>query len=161
MSRFPMDRSSAREVDLVRQDRGCPACGAKMRIQCKRTRPIHTLQGPVHLIIKLLQCRNMECDSTTTFGPEQEAEYAMPTLQPAIKPESNHPLQLVPVTAEEYRQCAGVSASGLPDKLVGLGVMFTHHDAHVILLARPIPTGTAKPENPVAPATAVRCRLRR
>lgn len=78
MSRFPMDRSSAREVVLVRQDRGCPACGAKMRIQCKRTRLIHTLQGPVHLIIKLLQCRNMECDSTTTFGPEQEAEYAMP-----------------------------------------------------------------------------------
>jgi len=78
MSRFPMDRSSAREVVLVRQDRGCPACGAKMRVQCKRTRLIHTLQGPVHLIIKLLQCRNMECDSTTTFSPEQEAEYAMP-----------------------------------------------------------------------------------
>ena len=78
MSRFQMDRSSAREVILVRQDRGCPACGAKMRVQCKRTRLIQTLQGPVHLIIKLLQCRNMECDSATTFGPKQEAEYALP-----------------------------------------------------------------------------------
>mgnify|MGYP000019402571 FL=1 len=78
MSRLPMDRSRVREVVLVRQDRSCPACGAKMRVQCDRTRIIHTLQGPVRLIVKLLQCGNDECDSTKTLGTEQEAEYAMP-----------------------------------------------------------------------------------
>lgn len=78
MSRLPIGRSRVREVVLVRQDRSCPACGAKMHVRCERTRLIHTLQGPVRLIIKLLQCRNTECDSTKTFGPEQEAEYAMP-----------------------------------------------------------------------------------
>ena len=67
MSRLPMDRSRVREVVLVRHDRSCPACGAKMRVQCERTRVIHTLQGPVRLIIKLLQCRNTECDSTTNL----------------------------------------------------------------------------------------------
>ena len=78
MSRLPMDRSRIREVVLVRQDRSCPACGAKMHIRCERTRIIHTLQGPVCLIIKLLQCRNTESDATKTFSPEEEAEYAMP-----------------------------------------------------------------------------------
>ena len=78
MPRFPMDRSRVREVVLVRQDRSCPACGAKMRVQCARTRIIHTLQAPVRLIVKLLQCGNAECDSTRTFGSEQEAEYALP-----------------------------------------------------------------------------------
>lgn len=76
--RLAMDRSRVREVVLVRQDRGCPACGAKMHLHSKRRRIIHTLQGPVRLNIKLLQCRNTACDSTKTFGPEEEAEYAMP-----------------------------------------------------------------------------------
>jgi hypothetical protein len=78
MSRLPMDRRKVREVVLVRQDRRCPACGAKMRVQCARRRVVHSLQGPVCLIVKLLQCRNKKCDSVKTFGPEQEAEYAMP-----------------------------------------------------------------------------------
>ncbi len=78
MSRLPMDRSRVRDVVLVRQDRSCPVCEAKMHIHSERTRIIHTLQGPVRLIVKLLQCRNKECDSTKTFGPEQEAEYAVP-----------------------------------------------------------------------------------
>ena len=62
MSRFPMDRSRVREVVLVRQDRNRPACEAKMHVHSERTRIIHTLQGPVRLIVKLLQCRNKECD---------------------------------------------------------------------------------------------------
>jgi len=49
-----------------------------MHIHCDRTRNIHTLKGPVRLIVKLLQCRNVECDTTKTFAPEEEAEYAMP-----------------------------------------------------------------------------------
>jgi hypothetical protein len=78
MSRFPIGQSRVREVILVRQDRSCPACRAKMRVQCERTRLIHTFQGPMRLIVKLLQCRSKECDSTKTLGSEKEAEYAMP-----------------------------------------------------------------------------------
>jgi len=78
MSRFQMDRSRVREVVLVRRDRSCPICGGKMHIRCDRTRNIHTLVGPVRLIVKLLQCRDEECDTVRTFAPEEEAEYAMP-----------------------------------------------------------------------------------
>ena len=49
-----------------------------MHIRCDRTRDIHMLAGPVRLIVKLLQCRNEECDTARTFAPEEEAEYAMP-----------------------------------------------------------------------------------
>lgn len=78
MSRYPMDRSRVREVVLVRQDRSCPACGGKLHIHCDRARSIHTLKGPVRLVVKLLQCRNAGCDTTSTFSPAEEAEYAMP-----------------------------------------------------------------------------------
>jgi len=78
MSRFQVDQSRVREVILVGKDRSCPACGTKMRIRCERRRSIHTLRGPVRLIIKLLQCRNEECKAPTTFASEEEAEYAMP-----------------------------------------------------------------------------------
>ena len=78
MSRLQMDRSRVREVVLVRRDRSCPACGGKMHIRCERSRNIHMLEGPVRLIVKLLQCRNEECDTARTFAPEEEAEYAMP-----------------------------------------------------------------------------------
>ncbi len=49
-----------------------------MHIRCERSRNIHMLEGPVRLIVKLLQCRNEECDTARTFAPEEEAEYAMP-----------------------------------------------------------------------------------
>ena len=49
-----------------------------MHIHCDRMRNIHTLKGPVRLMVKLLQCRNVKCDTTTTFAPKEEAEYAMP-----------------------------------------------------------------------------------
>ena len=78
MSRFQMDRSRVREVVLVRRERGCPACGRRMRIRCDRTRIVHTFAGPVRLAAKLLQCRNTKCTTGRTFAPEEEAEYAMP-----------------------------------------------------------------------------------
>ena len=78
MSRFPIDRSRVREVVVVRQDRSCPACEAKMHVHSERVRTIHTLQGPMRLSVELLQCRNKECGSTKTVPAEQEAEYAMP-----------------------------------------------------------------------------------
>ena len=78
MSRLQVDRSSARRLVLVRQERACPVCGARMQIRCARTRNIHTLKGPMQLLINLLQCRDNECGSAQTFAPEEEAEYAMP-----------------------------------------------------------------------------------
>lgn len=78
MSRLRVDPSRVREIVLVREDRVCPACGARMHVRCSRTRNIHTLSGPVRLIVKLVQCSNEQCDSTRTFASEQEAEYAMP-----------------------------------------------------------------------------------
>ena len=78
MSRLQVDPARVREIVLVREDRACPECGAKMHIRCCRMRSIHSLQGPMRLIVKLVQCRNEHCDNTKTFAPEQEAEYAMP-----------------------------------------------------------------------------------
>jgi hypothetical protein len=78
MARFQMDRSRLRQVVLVRRDRSCPACGRKMHIRCCRTRTIYTFAGPVRLVVKLLQCRNEECGTATTFAPEEETNYAMP-----------------------------------------------------------------------------------
>lgn len=78
MSRLEVDESRIREVVLVREDRTCPECRARMRIRCRRTRNIHTLEGPVRLTVKLVQCRNEACNSRTTFPPEREAEYALP-----------------------------------------------------------------------------------
>lgn len=49
-----------------------------MHIRCTRKRSIHTFSGPLRLIVKLVQCCHEQCDLTTTFAPEQEAEYAMP-----------------------------------------------------------------------------------
>ena len=78
MSRFQMDRSRVKEVILIRKDRGCPSCGAKMQIRGERRRTIHTLEGPIRMIVKLLGCPNEECDTVKMFAPDEEAEYAMP-----------------------------------------------------------------------------------
>ena len=78
MSRLPVCASRVREVVLVREDRACPSCGRKMHIRCCRTRHIHTLEGPLRLKVKLVQCRNEACTDTRTYAPEQESEYAMP-----------------------------------------------------------------------------------
>jgi hypothetical protein len=78
MSRLQVDASRMRKVVLVREDRACPQCGATMRIRCCRTRSIQTLQGPVRLIVKLVQCHNEQCQQARTFAPEQECQYAMP-----------------------------------------------------------------------------------
>ncbi len=78
MSRFQVDPSKVRKVILIRENRGCPTCGTKMRIRSDRSRNIHTLEGPLQLVVKLLHCPNEECDVAKTFAPDEEAEYAMP-----------------------------------------------------------------------------------
>lgn len=78
MSRLYVDQSRVQEIVLVRENRACPECGARMHIRCGRTRRIHSLSGPVRLSIKLVQCRSEQCENARTYAPEQEAEYAMP-----------------------------------------------------------------------------------
>ena len=54
-----------------------PGVWAQMHIRCCRTRNIQTFQGPVRLMVKLVQCRNEQCADAKTFALEQESEYAM------------------------------------------------------------------------------------
>jgi hypothetical protein len=107
MSRLEVDESRIREVVLVREDRTCPKCRARMRVRCRRTRNIHTLEGPVRLIVKLVQCRNEACDSRTTFpGPLSGKDGVRRLNELADKeclPTANsppHPLSPVPVAQE-------------------------------------------------------------
>ena len=81
MSRLQVDPSRVREIVLVREDRACPECGAKMHIRCCRTRETFIRSKvSVRLIVKLVQCRNGQCDNTSTFAPEQESDYAYASL---------------------------------------------------------------------------------
>jgi hypothetical protein len=60
MSRLPMDRSRVREIVLVRQDRRCPACRAKMHVAARHQdldemRQAYHAKGKVVLTIDGLQ----------------------------------------------------------------------------------------------------------
>ena len=78
MSRLALDESRVLEFALVREDRACPECGGKMYVRCRRERTILTLQGPLRLNVKLVQCRQPSCEQRQLFSPEQEPHYAMP-----------------------------------------------------------------------------------
>ena len=78
MSRLKLDESKVREFVLDREDRVCPECGRKMHVRCRRQRNIQTLQGPLRLNVKLVQCRQECCQQRKLFSPEQEQQYAMP-----------------------------------------------------------------------------------
>ena len=78
MSRRKLDESKVLELDLVRADRTCLGCGRKMHVRCCRDRQIQTLQGPLRLKLKLVQCRQEFCDQKKLFSPEQEQQYAKP-----------------------------------------------------------------------------------
>jgi len=66
-----------REIPLVPESRSCPECGRAMRIGKHRKRRLYTLDGPVCLVLKRLRCANDDCAVSGTFGPEQEADYAL------------------------------------------------------------------------------------
>lgn len=78
MSRLQVQESKVQERVLEREDRACPKCQQKMHVRCRRERRLHTLQGPVRLNVKLMQCRNELCDHRKLASPEQESSYAMP-----------------------------------------------------------------------------------
>lgn len=78
MSRIRVEESKFQELVLTRVDRACPKCQRKMHVRCRRERRLHTLQGPVRLNVKLVQCRNEQCDYRELLSPEEESSYAMP-----------------------------------------------------------------------------------
>ena len=78
MSRLLVDESEVRELQLDREDRTCPKCEEKMHVRCHRQRNIVTLDGPVRLNVRLVQCPNKECDYMKLLGSEEESSYAMP-----------------------------------------------------------------------------------
>ncbi len=78
MSRLAVDQSAVRVVVLDREDRVCPQCGGRMHVRCSRQRCIHSLDGPLQLDLKLVQCSNAQCAQMKLFSPEQECGYAMP-----------------------------------------------------------------------------------
>jgi len=74
--RWPEDTVFTRQV-LVSEDRACPACGRRMFICDHRRHPIHTLDGPLELICKLLRCPDTSCPAHAhTVSPAQELAIA-------------------------------------------------------------------------------------
>ena len=78
MSRLLVDESKVRVFQLDREDRACPECGKRMDIRCHPQRNIVTLDGPVRLNVRLVQCSNAQCDHMKLLGSEDESAYAMP-----------------------------------------------------------------------------------
>ncbi len=78
MSRHPVEESAEFELALDREDRTCPKCGGRMHVQCRRSRSILTMEGPLRLSVGLVQCCDKRCEHMTLYNPEQECSLAMP-----------------------------------------------------------------------------------
>src|SRR3954449_3519166 len=76
--RWPADTDFALwELDVL--DRACPVCGRMTYICDHRYRHLHTLQGPVELVCKLIHCPDPGCPGhAQTKSPELEATIAPP-----------------------------------------------------------------------------------
>jgi hypothetical protein len=65
--------------ELVTQERRCPACERVMKICDHRHHRIFTLEGPVHLLNKLVHCCDKGCPKhSTTVSPEAEMQFTLP-----------------------------------------------------------------------------------
>jgi hypothetical protein len=67
-----------RTVELVAEDRHCPSCQRWMTICDHRHRRLFTLEGPVHLVCKLVHCPEPTCRSR----PRTFASWAEPAIAP-------------------------------------------------------------------------------
>jgi hypothetical protein len=67
------------EVVLEVEDPWCDRCGRRMHICDHRHHRIYTLDGPRHLICKLVRCMHASCGNHhRTFAPEQELARTLP-----------------------------------------------------------------------------------
>lgn len=68
-----------RPVELEVEDRQCPLCGRRMHTCDHRHHRIHSFQGPLHLISRLVRCPDTACPGHhRTFSPEVESRITMP-----------------------------------------------------------------------------------
>lgn len=76
--RWPKDVVFTR-VPLEVEDRRCSVCGRTMRICDHRHHRIYTFDGPLHLVCKLVHCRERSCPNhQRTVSPEAERALTMP-----------------------------------------------------------------------------------
>ena len=78
MSRLLVEESTVRALTLDREDRACPECGKRMHVRCHRHRTILTLEGPVRLNLRLMQCACSQCAHMKLHGADEEFGDAMP-----------------------------------------------------------------------------------
>lgn len=80
MYSWPKDTAFKR-LELVPENRSCPSCGRFMHICDHRYHPIHTLEGPVKIVSKLVHCPESVCPGhSRTLSPEAEIGVALPFL---------------------------------------------------------------------------------
>ena len=75
---WPSDTVFTRRV-LDVEDRTCKACGHRLHVCAHRNRHLFTLQGPWHLLLKLVHCPQATCvGHGRTVSPEAETTISMP-----------------------------------------------------------------------------------
>jgi hypothetical protein len=76
--RWPKDLAWT-EVLLEVENPWCGECGRRMHVRDHRHHRIYSLEGPLHLVCKLMQCTDTLCPNRhRTFGPERELTLTMP-----------------------------------------------------------------------------------
>ena len=76
--RWPTDLAWT-EVVLEVEKSTCDQCGRRMHVRKHRQHRIFSIEGPLHLICKLMQCMHPTCPNHhRTFGPEREWTLTMP-----------------------------------------------------------------------------------
>ena len=76
--RWPKDLAWTR-VELEVENPWCDRCGHRMYVCDHRHHRIFTLDGPQHLVCKLVRCSNNKCaNRQRTFSPERESALTMP-----------------------------------------------------------------------------------
>lgn len=79
MARRSPQGSAVAKVVLEPVDPFCGECGRRMHVRNHRRRRIYSLDGPLLLECKLVQCPHAACPNhRRTFSPEQELTLAMP-----------------------------------------------------------------------------------
>lgn len=68
-----------RKVELEVEERQCPLCDRRMHTCDHRHHRVHSFQGPLHLVSRLVRCPDGECPCHhRTFSPEVEYSITMP-----------------------------------------------------------------------------------
>ena len=68
-----------KRIDLDVEDRSCPVCALDMHVCDHRYHHLWTLQGPTHVVNRLVRCPDPTCESRgQPFSPEAELSISMP-----------------------------------------------------------------------------------